>query len=375
MENRTIASIYFKDDFIKVNPVNVDTFYCAGATYSLDYITQGTFNYRLANNKNVFRAQLSDATGSFAAPILIGTDTATESGTMNITIPANTPAGTNYRIRINSTNLARTGVDNGFNITIAPGPLSSITAAGATNFCLGDSVVLNAVTDTSYTYQWQFNGVDIPNATTDEIVAYQAGTYTVITTNSCTSIPSPAISVVINPATVASFTSQFTGICAGDSTLLTASTLPGYNYQWQFNGSDIPNATNSTYYAFNLGDYSLVVNGVCGADTSAPTTLIVNSPPVSTINSTGSTTLCQGDSLLLNALIDSSYSYQWQLDGIDIVGATSDFFYASQAGSYTTLTINACGQVLSNAIVTVVTAAPAASINAPAVDFCRAILS
>lgn len=50
---------------------------------------------------NVYTAQLSDATGSFAAPITIGTFSSTaNTGTINITIPAGTPTGSGYLIRI-----------------------------------------------------------------------------------------------------------------------------------------------------------------------------------------------------------------------------------------------------------------------------------
>lgn len=49
---------------------------------------------------NFFTAQLSDATGSFASPVDIGTLISTSNGTIVGTIPAGTPLGTNYRIRI-----------------------------------------------------------------------------------------------------------------------------------------------------------------------------------------------------------------------------------------------------------------------------------
>lgn len=67
---------------------------------------------------NVVTAQLSDATGSFASPINIGTLATTTSGTINATIPAGTPAGTGYRIRVVSSNPVINSADNGADITI-----------------------------------------------------------------------------------------------------------------------------------------------------------------------------------------------------------------------------------------------------------------
>jgi hypothetical protein len=50
---------------------------------------------------NTYTAQLSNATGSFASPVNIGTLAGSgSSGSINVTIPLNTPAGNGYRIRV-----------------------------------------------------------------------------------------------------------------------------------------------------------------------------------------------------------------------------------------------------------------------------------
>ncbi|MCY7410641.1 MAG: hypothetical protein LH473_10230 [Chitinophagales bacterium] len=67
---------------------------------------------------NIFTAQLSDASGSFSSPTSIGTFTSTQSGTIGVTIPIATPTGTQYRIRVVSSNPSITGTDNGEDITI-----------------------------------------------------------------------------------------------------------------------------------------------------------------------------------------------------------------------------------------------------------------
>lgn len=83
------------------------------ASVSVPYTTSGTFN-----NGNVFTAQLSDASGSFATPTTIGTRTATTAGTISATIPHTTPAGSAYRIRVVSSNPAILGSDNGTDLTV-----------------------------------------------------------------------------------------------------------------------------------------------------------------------------------------------------------------------------------------------------------------
>lgn len=73
---------------------------------------------------NIYTAQLSDASGSFSFPVNIGTLTSTaNSGTINITIPAGTPSGSNYKIRVISSNPYIVGsASSAFTITLTDGP-------------------------------------------------------------------------------------------------------------------------------------------------------------------------------------------------------------------------------------------------------------
>jgi hypothetical protein len=85
-----------------------------GASVSVPFTSPGTYN-----SGNVFKAQLSTATGSFGGLILIGTDTSTvNSGTINCIIPPGTPTGTGYRIRVNSTDPHYVGIPSSTSITI-----------------------------------------------------------------------------------------------------------------------------------------------------------------------------------------------------------------------------------------------------------------
>jgi len=89
---------------------------CTGSNVKVPFTVSGTYNAG-----NLFTAQLSDANGSFASAINIGTLTGITDDTIAATIPAGTLAGTGYRIRVVSANPAVTGSDNGTNITISSG--------------------------------------------------------------------------------------------------------------------------------------------------------------------------------------------------------------------------------------------------------------
>ncbi|MFM8912502.1 MAG: beta strand repeat-containing protein, partial [Flammeovirgaceae bacterium] len=74
------------------------TTFCQGQNLTIAYTVNCTFPAG-----NVFTAQLSDAAGSFASPVSIGTITATGSGNVSANI-GSPVAGTGYRIRIISSN-------------------------------------------------------------------------------------------------------------------------------------------------------------------------------------------------------------------------------------------------------------------------------
>lgn len=93
------------------------------ATGTVDFTSTGTFTAG-----NVYTAQLSNAAGSFAAPISIGTlNSTSNSGTINISIPGGTATGAGYRIRVVSSAPATTGTDNGSNISITLNPCTITT--------------------------------------------------------------------------------------------------------------------------------------------------------------------------------------------------------------------------------------------------------
>ncbi len=79
--------------------------FCEGATFTVPFTSTGTFA-----GGNVYTAQLSDASGSFASPTNIGTLTSTaNSGTISVTIPGGTSTGSGYVIRVISSSPAITG--------------------------------------------------------------------------------------------------------------------------------------------------------------------------------------------------------------------------------------------------------------------------
>ena len=104
--------------------------YCAGGSVSVPYTTVGA-----ANAGNTFTAQLSNASGSFASPVTLGTLSSTTSGTISGTIPGGTTAGTGYYIRVVSSNPSITGSSYGPITVSTATPATPGLITGPTNAC------------------------------------------------------------------------------------------------------------------------------------------------------------------------------------------------------------------------------------------------
>jgi hypothetical protein len=188
---------------------------CAGTGYTLGYSAGGPS----FNAGNTITAQLSDANGSFASPVSIGSvsTTAAANGTLGVSIPA-AASGTGYRIRLVSSSPAITSNDNGSSLTITN--LSTASVGSNSPVTVGSVLSLTATGINGATYSWTGpNGFTAtgPNQTISSATAANAGTYSVtISLNGCSTTVSTTVTV--NPAPVVASiqtSSLASGYCAG----------------------------------------------------------------------------------------------------------------------------------------------------------------
>ena len=77
----------------------------------------------------------------------------------------------------------------------------------------------------------------------------------------------------------------------------------------------------------------------------------------------GATTLCSGQSVVLQTIIGARYTYQWYKDGSIITGATSASYAATQPGSYYVQITLGPNTTLSNTVAVTSSSAPVASVT------------
>jgi hypothetical protein len=136
---------------------------------------------------------------------------------------------------------------------------------GATTFCEGHTVRLEAINGEGYAYQWYLNGSALAGETNYFIEAGMTGSYTVSITLGPNSVMSDPVDLMVNTSPIAQIQTPITtDIPNGGTVTLTALAGTGVQYQWYLNGNAIVGATNQTYDAPYFGAYTVeVFNGTC----------------------------------------------------------------------------------------------------------------
>jgi len=123
----------------------------AGVSVSVPFTSSGTFT------GNTYTAQLSNAAGSFASPVNIGTLVSdANSGTISATIPANTATGTGYLIRVVSNGPAVTGSNTAaFTINLANNSIAPVATQNIFESTNGTTLTVTE-TSTPSSRQWYY---------------------------------------------------------------------------------------------------------------------------------------------------------------------------------------------------------------------------
>ena len=226
------------------------------------------------------------------------------------------------------------------------------------------SVVANGAAPLSY--QWRFNGTNISGATTNSYSKTNAqpadaGSYTVVVTNSSGSVTSAVATLTVNVPPGISAQLQSLTVTQGNNAVfsVTASGTTPLSYQWRFNAANISGATTNSYTRTNsqsgdAGSYTVVVTNVAGSITSSVATLAVLIPPIITAQPTNKAVAPGSNATFyVTAGGTAPLGYQWRFNGADISGATTNSYTrasttTNDAGSYSVVVTNVAGGVTSS---------------------------
>jgi len=168
------------------------------------------------------------------------------------------------------------------------------------------------------------------------------------------------------------------------STVTLAVTVVGASptYQWRKNGTNINGATARTLVLTNVakaaeGDYDVVVTNENGTIGSQVATLTVNDPIV-VVTQPQTQLVSDGDDAEFSVVVTGTapISYQWQLNGADIGGATDSTYTVTAStatmGNYRCLITNPVGTVTSStAALTIPNVGPVQIVSQPTSQMVR----
>ena len=264
--------------------------------------------------------------------------------TITVTFSASAVSG---NITVKGFNSCGFGATSTFPVAVYGTPSQAGVVHGPTSVCQGQSNVMFYVDPVAGAtdYVWNvnlFGATIVGDATNDTVYVNIANNSTsgVIFVNGhspcATGLASPSLSVLVNNAPSATITSSNSGfnICLNDSSQLGVTpACTGCTYAWT-PGADLSDSTIANPYASpSTGTtYTVTVtsNGCSGTASQAFTVLPA---------ATQATITMSNDTLYSSA----ATSYQWNLNGTPIAGATSSFYRFTANGVYTVTTTDANG--------------------------------
>ena len=331
---------------------------CASDSFNT-YSTTFVFSPESAlDASNQFTIELSDADGDFSNPTVVYTSSPgwviSSPATLDFSIPETT-SGENYRIRVKSSSPAATSSASVafaayYKLQDSPFTINNLVSTGA--YCTGGSYLLTidnpgtGNNDSPLNYpSLTFNWFKETSETTSVFVAEgpsllvsEEGTFFVETNyGTCTSNSFSnrvTISEVsISGETDATIVSSLGNPYCPEQGLTTLSTIGGNSYQWFKDGVEIPNATNQLYQTNESGIFSVQVDlGECSA---SGTIELVSELFESAINVDAVNQLIDGETLTIEVATDAiSPEFTWYFNDEIIVGATEDFYDATEFGNY-----------------------------------------
>lgn len=281
--------------------------------FTINFTLTGTMSPDNLNAEaNVVIAQLSDANGNFNNPVELGRTTTNTSGVMTARTP-DVPAGTNYRIRVISTNYPLVGgniqtvaiAPSAYTIAVTANPSNAGSVTGGGTYNQGQSCTVTATANTGFTFtNWTENGdVVSTNANYTFTVNSNRSLVANFTENTYT------VTVSANPSNggTAAGGGTFTH---GQSCTVTATANTGYTFtNWTENGSVVSSDAN---YTFTVeGNRSLVANF-----TAITYTITVSANPSNSGTTSGGGTYNHGQSCTVIATSADGYTFMnWTENG------------------------------------------------------------
>lgn len=247
-------------------------------------------------------------------------------------------------------------------ITVTPFPNVDFSMPLQNEICEGETLTISVATG-AMNYQWFFNGN--PIATTPEIMATEAGNYTVTASNGDCEVTSETLNLTVNTfpdATLDGAIDNF--ICQGESVTISVAT-GAQTYEWFQNGN-LLSQNGNLITASTSGNYQVQVsNGSCETVSEIVNVQVFDYPDAA-ITIPTQNNLCAGETLTI-AIPTGAQNYEWYQDG-ELMTADEASITVTEAGDYYVVAMNGDCATTSETINVTVTAVPNVDLSVGAMN-------
>jgi Nitrous oxidase accessory protein len=295
---------------------NGSTVFCPGGSVQLDAANTGVgYTYQWYRNGTTPTEAIPGANG----PSYI----ATQTGDYYVTISNGTTTATSNKVAV----------------TIVAPPSANIAPSGPLTYCPGGQLSLTANAGLGLTYQWQFNGNDLPapDGTSQTLAVTAAGNYTVTVRNIGCATTSSILPIVSGPLVVS--LGRDTSFCESKPLLLDAG-YPGAKYTWSTGDT----TQMITVYNYS-GDITVFVDA--GVNCQDRDTINVHTDPLPSVQGISSTYLNGSTFTMTPSGEQNVSSYMWihGNGGVDFTRTVTHTYNPNTPGEWNVLLVvfNDCG--------------------------------
>jgi len=256
--------------------------------------------------------------------------------------------GGNYTVIVNQSMCDSTSLP----VTVVVDSAYAAPVTGSTIVCIGQTTPLSSATAGGV---WSSSMPSVATVSAAGVVSGVANgtvtiTYTV--TNGCGSASATFSMTVYTPTAIPAITGT-ASICAGAVTTFSNTTPGGVWSSSNFVVATVNAAGLVTGLSAGTSSIDYTYTNAAGCVSVVSLVVTVHPIPMVTTAPSGTVTLCSGVSTTLTASPSTGHTYQWQLGGFGIAGATSVSYTTSAAGNYNVVATSAAGCTGVSPIVTV----------------------
>jgi len=190
-------------------------------------------------------------------------------------------------------------------------------------------------------FQWKNGGSAIVGANSATYQPSASGTYSAdITTLGGCVVSSPTLTLNIGATPSGNYINSSlvaSNLCNGSSTTLNAGYGNFNTYQWYKDDVLIPNATSTLYNTNVAGSYHVrMTQGACAIETGyvvVQTSSTTITPRITSVSISNDVS-CNLTNGYLSTTSLNNGTYQWQRNGINILGAINSYYNPTQNGTY-----------------------------------------